>query len=100
MSENTSDFFEELDDSDMEMPLDGRDGQPPEEGSSDEPDTLAAHDPLRNKDVVLSDTHGPSTTFGQEAEPLSQDDWALEELHIVDPDELEDELEEEDDDFE
>lgn len=28
MSENTSDFFEELDDSDMEVPQDGRDGQP------------------------------------------------------------------------
>lgn len=96
MSENTSDFFQELDDSDMEVPLDGRDGQPPEEGSSDEPETLESHDPLRNKDVVLSDTEGPSTIFGQQPEPLAQDDWALEELHVIDPDELEEGLDEED----
>ena len=96
MSENTSDFFEEIDDADMEVPQDGRDGQPPEEGSSDEPDTLAAHDPLRHHDVVLSDAHGPSTIMGQEAEPLSADDWALEELHIVESDEFEDYIEEDD----
>lgn len=98
MSENTSDFFEEIDDADMEVPQDGRDGQPPEEGSSDEPETLEAHDPLRNSDVVLSDTEGPSTIFGQHTEPLAQDDWALEELHVMGPDELDEELE--DDDFE
>ncbi|HEY4536674.1 MAG TPA: hypothetical protein VIG71_12000 [Enteractinococcus sp.] len=59
---------------------------------------MEAHDPLRNKDVVLSDTVGPSTIFGQHAESLAQDDWALAELHIMDSDALEEELD--DNDFE
>jgi len=47
---------------------------------------------------VLSDTVGPSTIFGQHAESLAQDDWALAELHIMDSDALEEELD--DNDFE
>lgn len=91
MTENTPEFFEDPDQPDLEVPEDGRDGQPPEEGSSDEPETLAIEDPLGDEQVVLSDTDGLTTVSGQVAEPLADDDWSLEEEQIIDPDELEEE---------
>lgn len=69
---------------------------PPEEGSSDDPEILEAHDPLRKHDVVLSDTQQGSTLFGQTTEPLEQDDRALEELHVVDSEEQDEASDDED----
>src|SRR5699024_8626081 len=75
MSDNDAEF--ELDEPDLEEPEDGRDGQPPEEGSQDDPETLAAHDPLRDHEAVLTETDSPTTVAGQAAEPTAEDDWTL-----------------------
>ena len=92
MTENDSEFFGDLDEPDVEMPQDGRDGQPPEEGSQDDPETLDVNDPLRNEQTVLSETDSPTTVAGQAAEPLAEDDWALEEQQVLDEDEFEEEF--------
>lgn len=94
MTENDPEFFGELDEPDLEMPEDGRDGQPPEEGSQDDPETLDANDPLRNDRTVLSETDSPTTVAGQAVEPLAEDDWALEEQQVLDEDEFEEEFSE------
>ena len=94
MTENGSDFFGPLDEPDLEVPQDGRNGQSVEEGSSDEPQSLEAHDPLRNEQGVLSDTYGLDTISEEEGEPIDEDDWVLEDEEILDPDELDDTLEE------
>ncbi len=39
-------------------PLDGRDGQPVEEGSSDDPRTLATMDPLRDEELDVDELEG------------------------------------------
>lgn len=72
------------DEQDLEEPLDGRDGQPPEEGSSDDPETLAKHDPLHKDDPVLVETDSGSTVIGEAAEPT--EDEAIDEEHIIDDD--------------
>lgn len=97
MTENDAEFFGELDEPDLEQPRDGRDGQPPEEGSQDDPETLAAHDPLRDDEAVLAETDSPTTVAGQDAEPTVEDDWALEEQQILDEDEFEEEFPEDTD---
>ena len=89
MTENDPEVFGDIDGPDLERPKDGRDAQPPEEGSSDYPETLDAHDPLRNEQVVLSETDSPTTVAGQAAEPLAEDDWALEEQQVLEEDESE-----------
>ncbi|ACV08561.1 hypothetical protein [Jonesia denitrificans] len=37
------------------VPLDGRDGQPVEQGGQDDPRTLDANDPLKDPHVVVDD---------------------------------------------
>ena len=93
MTENGSDFFGELDEPDLEVPLDGRDGQPSEDGSSDEPQSLEAHDPLRNEHAVLTDAFDSTTISGDDEEPIDEDDWVLEDEEILDPDELDEHFE-------
>lgn len=93
MTENDSEFFGELDEPDLEMPEDGRDGQPPEEGSQDDPETLDANDPLRDEQTVLADNDSPTTVAAPgAAEPLAEDDWALEEQQVLEEDEFEEEF--------
>ena len=97
MTENDAEFFGELDEPDLEQPEDGRDGQPPEEGSQDDPETLAEHDPLRNDDAVLTETDSRTTVAGQDVEPTVEDDWALEEQQVLGEDEFEEEFPEDTD---
>ena len=97
MTENNPEFFGDIDEPDLELPEDGRDSQPPPEGSSDEPEMLDEDDPLRNSEAVLSESTSPSTLTGQETEPLQDDDWALEEQRVLDETELDEILDEEDD---
>lgn len=89
-------FLGDLNEFDLEMPEDGRDSQPPEEGSSDDPESLEAEDPLRDDEAVLTDTAGPNSLIGQAAEPVKEDDWALEEERVVDEDGLDPDLNDED----
>ena len=49
MSMNTPEYEPRTDEDAEGNPLDGRDGQPVEEGSSDDPRTLEAMDPLRDE---------------------------------------------------
>ncbi|MDN5731922.1 MAG: hypothetical protein L0K07_05465 [Yaniella sp.] len=83
-------FLGDFDEPDLEMPEDGRDSQPPTEGSSDDPESLEAEDPLHDDETVLSASTGRNTIVDHDPEPLEDDDWALEEEQIVDEDELED----------
>ncbi|HIW46623.1 MAG TPA: hypothetical protein H9884_06955 [Candidatus Yaniella excrementigallinarum] len=94
MTENDAEFYSGSEEPDLEEPEDGRESYPPVEGSSDEPETLDAQDPLRGTEGVLSDTEGPTTLTGQETEPLLDDDWAIAEENVVDETELEEELDE------
>lgn len=53
MTLNNSEF-ENIRRQDPDEPLDGRDGQPVTEGSSDAPQTLDSEDPLRGTDAVIA----------------------------------------------
>lgn len=87
-------FRYDPDEPDLEEPDDGRDSQPPEEGSSDTPEALAEHDPLRRHDGVLTDSYDQSTLTGHQTEPTTEDDWLIEEESILDEDEFDDQLDE------
>ena len=91
MSENDGEYFYNPDEPDLEQPEDGRDGQPPEEGSSDNPESLAAHDPLHSAHTVLSDTDSLPTVADPDAEPADEDDWAVEAQRVFDEKEFEEE---------
>lgn len=82
MTEFDAENYYDDDELDLEEPLDGRDGQPPEEGSSDDPDTLVKHDPLHKDDAVLVETDTESTVTGETAEPT--DDELIDEERIID----------------
>lgn len=81
------------DELDLETPLDGRDGQPPEEGSSDEPETLDAHDPLREKEPVLIETDTESDVTGAAVHP-TEDELIDTERLVDDDDELDEGIDE------
>mgnify|MGYP007082236136 CR=1 FL=1 len=87
MTEFDPENYHDDDELDLEEPLDGRDGQPPEEGSSDDPETLEKHDPLRKRDPILVQTDNESTIIGEAAEP-TEDEYIDEEHFIVDDAEL------------
>ena len=82
MTEFDAENYYDDDELDLEEPLDGRDGQPPEEGSSDDPDTLVKHDPLHKDDAVLVETDTESTVTGETAE--ATDDELIDEERIID----------------
>lgn len=87
-------FLGDLNEPDLELPEDGRDSQPPPEGSSDDPESLEAEDPLHDDETVLGAATGRNTVIDHDPEPLDEDDWALEEERIVDEDELDEDFEE------
>lgn len=82
MTEFDPENYHDDDELDLEEPLDGRDGQPPEEGSSDDPTTLDEHDPLRAPDPVLVEADTKSTTTGAGVEPTP--DEAVDEERVLD----------------
>jgi len=94
MTENERELFKDPDEPDLEVPNDGSDTQPPEEGSSDYPDTLEKNDPLREDQVVLKESEGPTTVAGREPEPADDDTVPLEESAVVEEDELDEDSEE------
>ncbi|WP_411731850.1 hypothetical protein [Paeniglutamicibacter sp.] len=75
MSLNTPEFEPRLDEENEGTPLDGRDGQPVEEGSSDDPRTLDSMDPLRDEHRDIDALEGHEAR-AQEALPLNEEDRA------------------------
>lgn len=59
-------------------PLDGRDGQPVTEGSSDDPQTLDASDPLRS-DEAMAEDHNATDPLAVATESPADIDQALNE---------------------
>lgn len=53
MPTNTPEFEPGHDDETVDEPFDGRESQPVEEGSSDDPRTLDAMDPLRDAELLV-----------------------------------------------
>lgn len=90
MTENESELFKDADEPDIEFPDDGSGTRPPEEGSSDYPDTLEEHDPLREDPVVVQESDGPTTVAGSAPEPADEETVPLEETDVLDEDELDD----------
>lgn len=68
MSLNNPEFEPRMDQETEGTPLDGRDGQPVEEGSSDDPRTLASMDPLRDEELEVDELEGHEA----QAEGMSQ----------------------------
>lgn len=90
MTENDANFFKDPDEPEIYLPDDGSDTRPPEEGSSDYPDTLEDHDPLQEEQVVLKGESGGATTVAhREPAPASDETTPLEELQVVDQENLE-----------
>lgn len=87
MTENDPEFYDDDDQLDLEEPLDGRDGQPVTEGSSDEPETLDSNDPLRDTDAILTATTDPSTMTAEAVE--ATEDEEIDEEYILDDEEIE-----------
>lgn len=58
MTLNNPEFEPRMDQETEGTPLDGRDGQPVEEGSSDDPRTLATMDPLRDEEREVDEWEG------------------------------------------
>ena len=58
MSLNTPEFEPRKGDEAEGNPLDGRDGKPVEEGSSDDPRTLSTMDPLRDEELEVDEMVG------------------------------------------
>ncbi|WP_029068707.1 hypothetical protein [Jonesia quinghaiensis] len=54
------------------VPLDGRDGQPVEEGGQDDPRTLDAHDPLKDP---ISQLDQAGLTLDDDSALLTKDDF-------------------------
>lgn len=73
MSLNTPEFEPRKDDEAEGNPLDGRDGQPVEEGSSDDPRTLSTMDPLRDEELEVDELVGHEAQAEGEL-PLSEAD--------------------------
>jgi hypothetical protein len=90
MTENESELFKDADEPDIEFPDDGSGTRPPEEGSSDYPDTLEEHDPLREDPVVVQESDGPTTVAGSAPEPADEETVPIEETDVLDEDELDD----------
>lgn len=82
MTEFDPEHYYDDDDLDLEEPQDGRDSQPPEQGSSDDPENLERHDPLHKHDPILVETNTGSTVIGEAAE--ATEDEALDEERIID----------------
>ncbi len=69
MPTNTHEFESGHDDETIDAPLDGRDSQPVAEGSSDDPRTLEALDPLRDAELLAADaSDSGSTSFAGNSE--------------------------------
>lgn len=73
MSLNTPEFEPRKDEETEGNPLDGRDGQPVEEGSSDDPRTLSTMDPLRDEELEVDELAGHEAQAEGEL-PLSEAD--------------------------
>ena len=57
------------DDETVDEPFDGRESQPVEEGSSDDPRTLDASDPLRDAELLVDEESGHEARAGTEEIP-------------------------------
>lgn len=84
MTEFDPENYNDDDELDLEEPFDGRDSQPPEGGSSDDPESLEDEDPLHEEEPVLTDTDTESTVTAQAVEPT--EDEAVDEERVVDDD--------------
>jgi hypothetical protein len=73
MSLNTPEYEPGRDEEAEGNPLDGRDGQPVQEGSSDDPRTLDSMDPLRDEQREADAFEG-NEARAQEALPLDEED--------------------------
>ncbi|MFL4476026.1 hypothetical protein ACIPVK_18685 [Paeniglutamicibacter sp. MACA_103] len=72
MSLNTPEFEPRNDEENEGTPLDGRDGQPVEEGSSDDPRTLDTMDPLRDEQREVDALNG-NEARAEDARPLKEE---------------------------
>ena len=73
MSMNTPEHEPRTDPESEGNPLDGRDGQPVEEGSSDDPRTLRSMDPLHNEQREVDEPAGHEARAVEEL-PVSEED--------------------------
>lgn len=71
--------FDEQVDDDLDIPEDGRDGQP-YDGSSDTPETMDELDPLKKHRYLLDDDLGVEDEMDEGADPEDDDpvEWAVE----------------------
>lgn len=69
MPTNTSEFEPGHDDETVDEPFDGRESQPVSQGSSDDPRTLDALDPLRDAELLVNEGSGHEARPGEEATP-------------------------------
>lgn len=84
MSLNTPEFEPRSDEDDEGTPLDGRDGQPVEEGSSDDPRTLDTMDPLRDEQREVDELEGHEAQAEGEL-PASEEDRDFAQADVEDP---------------
>lgn len=84
MTMNSPDFEPGHADETVDEPLDGRESQPVEEGSSDDPRTLDSLDPLRDAVLLADELSGDEAGPGPEDLPLTDDSGLESDLSYVD----------------
>lgn len=84
MTEFDPENYNDDDELDLEVPDDGRESQPPAEGSSDDPESLEHEDPLSQEEPIIVDTDSKSDVVGTAAP--ATDDEAVDEERVVDDD--------------
>ena len=84
MTTNSPDFEPGHAEETEDQPFDGRESQPVEEGSSDDPRTLDSHDPLRDPVLLADELSGDEARPGPEEIQATDDSGLAADLRQAD----------------